>query len=139
VALWRRSYAATPPPLTRDDPRHAGHDRRYAELAPEDIPLCESLEDTFERYVPYWHDAIAPAICAGKRVLVVAHGNSLRAAVKHLDGLTAEEIVGVNIPTGLPLVYELDERLRPVCHHYLTDRESVVRAASALKRHGQIG
>jgi 2,3-bisphosphoglycerate-dependent phosphoglycerate mutase len=139
VVLWRRTYAAPPPPLARDDHRCSEHDRRYAELAPEEIPLRESLEDTVNRFLPHWHDTIAPAIRAGKRVLVVAHGNSLRAAVKYLNGLTAEEIVGVNIPTGLPLVYRLDEQLRPIGHNYLTDRESVMRAAGALKRQGQIG
>jgi 2,3-bisphosphoglycerate-dependent phosphoglycerate mutase len=139
VTLWRRSYATPPPPLTLDDPRYPGHDRRYAHLEPGEVPLGESLEHTVQRFLPCWHESIAPAIRAGHRVLVVAHGNSLRAAVKYLDNLTAEEIVGVNIPTGLPLVYELDETLKPIGRHYLTDRESVMRAAAELKRQGQIG
>jgi 2,3-bisphosphoglycerate-dependent phosphoglycerate mutase len=139
VGVWRRSYAAPPPPLPTDDPRYSGHDPRYANLAPSQIPLRESLEDTFHRFLPLWHDAIAPAVRSGKRVLIVAHGNSLRAMVKNLDNLSGKEIVGVNIPTGLPLAYELDANLRPLSHRYLTDRHSVTRAAEELKRQGQIG
>jgi 2,3-bisphosphoglycerate-dependent phosphoglycerate mutase len=139
VALWRRSYATPPPPLAPDDPRSSRHDPRYATVDPSTIPCRESLEDTVNRLLPYWHEAIAPAVRSGKRALIVAHGNSLRAIVKHLDQVSGKEIVSVNIPTGLPLVYELDAELHPVRHHYLTDTHSVARAAEELKRQGQIG
>ncbi|MGE5360426.1 MAG: 2,3-diphosphoglycerate-dependent phosphoglycerate mutase [Bacteroidales bacterium] len=139
VALWRRSYATPPPPLGPDDPRSSRHDPRYARVDPSNIPLRESLEDTVNRLLPYWHEAIAPAVRSGKRALIVAHGNSLRAIVKHLDQVAGKDIVSVNIPTGLPLVYELDAELRPIRHHYLADTHSVARAAEELKRQGQIG
>lgn len=134
VQIWRRSYATPPPPLGRDDPRWPGHDPRYADLRPEEIPLTESLKDTVSRFLPLWHGKIAPAIRASRRVLISAHGNSLRALVKHLDRISDEEIVGLNIPTGIPLVYELDEELRPLRHQYLGDPEAARRAAEAVAR-----
>jgi 2,3-bisphosphoglycerate-dependent phosphoglycerate mutase len=137
---WRRSYDVRPPALAPDDPRHPGKDPRYAMLKPQELPLTECLKDTVERFLPYWHETIAPAVQAGQRVLVSAHGNSLRALVKYLDGISDEEIVGLNIPTGIPLVYELDDALRPVRHFYLGDPEAVKRATAAvagqLKREG---
>ncbi len=139
VVLWRRSYATPPPPLPPEDPRSSVHDPRYAALDRSQIPARESLEDTVNRLVPYWCEAIAPAIRSGKRVLVVAHGNSLRAIVKYLDKVSGKDIVGVNIPTGLPLVYELDADLQPIRHRYVSDTHSVTRAAEELKRQGQIG
>jgi len=137
VLLWRRSYDVRPPAITPDDPRYPGHDRRYADLKPEELPLTESLEDTVERFLPYWHDTIAPELRAGKRVLIAAHGNSLRALVKHLDGISEEEIVGLNIPTGIPLVYELDDELRPLRHFYLGDPEAARKAAEAVAKQAQ--
>jgi 2,3-bisphosphoglycerate-dependent phosphoglycerate mutase len=114
TAIWRRSYDIPPPPLTPDDERHPGHDRRYAKLDPAVLPLTECLKDTVERFLPYWHETIAPAIRQGERVLIAAHGNSLRALVKYLDGISDEDIVGLNIPTGIPLVYKLDANMRPL-------------------------
>jgi len=134
VLVWRRSYSEPPPPLERDDERFPGHDRRYASLKPEELPLTESLKLTVDRFLPYWNGTIAPAIRSGKRVLIAAHGNSLRALVKHLDGISEEEIVGLNIPTGVPLVYELDDDLRPLRHFYLGDPEEVKKAAEAVAR-----
>jgi len=139
VLVWRRSYSKPPPPLTPDDPRHPGRDRRYAGLKPEEIPLAESLKDTVARFLPYWHQAIVPDLQAGKRVLIAAHGNSLRALVKHLDDVSEEEIVGLNIPTGIPLVYELDDDLTPVRSYYLGDPEAARKAAEAVARQGQAG
>jgi 2,3-bisphosphoglycerate-dependent phosphoglycerate mutase len=121
VKLWRRSYDVRPPALSPEDERNPAQDPRYAELRPQEIPLTESLKDTVARAMPYWHDAIAPAIRAGRRVLIASHGNSLRALVKYLDGISDEEIVERNIPTGIPLVYELDEELRPAKSFYLGD------------------
>lgn len=132
VLVWRRSYDVPPPPLAKDDPRHPGLDPRYADLAPEDVPATECLKDTVRRMLPYWHETIAPAILAGKRVLVVAHGNSLRALVKYLDNISDDEIVGLNIPTGIPLVYELDAQLKPIKHYYLGDPEAAAKAAAAV-------
>jgi 2,3-bisphosphoglycerate-dependent phosphoglycerate mutase len=134
VKIWRRSYDTPPPPLDLDDERHSRFDRRYAGLAPEDLPASESLKDTVERFLPYWHETIAPAIRSGKRVLIAAHGNSLRALVKYLDSVSEEEIVGLNIPTGIPLVYELDDGLKPVRSAYLGDPEAARRAAEAVAR-----
>ena len=128
--IWRRSYDIAPPALARDDPRYPSHDPRYAGLGPGDLPLTESLKDTVARFLPYWHGTIAPAIRAGQRVLIVAHGNSIRALMKYLDNIPESEIVELNIPTGLPLVYELDDDLRPVRHDYLGDPEAA-RAAAA--------
>ncbi|MFQ6045225.1 MAG: 2,3-diphosphoglycerate-dependent phosphoglycerate mutase [Gemmatimonadales bacterium] len=128
VKLWRRSYDVRPPALTKDDERYPGNDPRYADLAPDELPLTESLKDTVERMLPYWFDVIAPAVRSGQRVLVSAHGNSLRALVKHLDRVSDEEIVGLNIPTGIPLVYELDDDLKPLGSRYLGDQEAVAEA-----------
>jgi len=121
VKLWRRSFDIRPPPLGEDDPRHARHDVRYRDLCPEDIPAAECLQDTLIRVLPCWHDRIAPAVCSGSRVLIVAHGNSLRALVKYFDQVSDADIVGLDIPTGIPLVYELDQDLKPVRHYYLGD------------------
>ena len=132
VRVWRRSYATPPPPLAPEDERHPGRDPRYAGLTRDLLPLTESLKDTVARFLPYWHDAIVPDVRAGKRVIVAAHGNSLRALVKHLDGVSEAAIVGLNIPTGIPLVYELDDELRPVRHHYLGDPEAARKAAEAV-------
>ena len=137
VKVWRRSYATPPPPLTPDDPRWPGRDRRYADLDPAELPLGESLADTVARFLPYWHGTIVPDLRAGKRVVIAAHGNSLRALVKHLDGVSDEEIVGLNIPTGIPLVYELDESLKPVRSGYLGDAEAARKAAEAVAKQAQ--
>ncbi len=134
VHLWRRSYDVAPPPLDHDDPRHPRFDRRYADLAPELVPATECLADVVARMLPYWYDRIVPEIRAGRRLLVVAHGNSLRALVKHLDGISDEEIPTLNIPTGIPLVYELDDDLRPITSRYLGDPDAVKRAAEAVAR-----
>jgi 2,3-bisphosphoglycerate-dependent phosphoglycerate mutase len=134
VLIWRRSYDTPPPPLTPDDPRHPSHDRRYASLSPAELPLSESLKDTVARFLPYWHETIVPDIRAGKRVLITAHGNSLRALVKYLDGVSEEEIVGLNIPTGIPLVYELDDDLKPLRSYYLGDPDAARKAAEAVAK-----
>jgi 2,3-bisphosphoglycerate-dependent phosphoglycerate mutase len=139
VKIWRRSYDIPPPPLTADDPRHPAKDRRYAALAPGDLPLTESLKDTVARFLPYWTDTIAPAIASGQRVLIAAHGNSLRALVKHLDRISDEAIVELNIPTGVPLVYELDAALTPIRSRYLGDAAAVKAAADAVARQGAKG
>src|SRR5262245_47161626 len=130
VKIWRRSYDIPPPPLEAGDPRHPSHDPRYATLKPEELPLTESLKDTVARFLPYWHSTIAPAIASGKHVVVAAHGNSLRALVKYLDTVPESEIVELTIPTGIPLVYELDGNLKPLRHYYLGDPEAA-RAAAA--------
>jgi 2,3-bisphosphoglycerate-dependent phosphoglycerate mutase len=137
VKLWRRSYDTPPPALDRADARFPGHDMRYAGVADDDLPRAESLKDTVARFLPYWHGTIAPSIRDGQRVLIAAHGNSLRALVKYLDGVSDEEIVGLNIPTGIPLVYELDAELRPVGHEYLGDPERVAAAAAAVAAQGR--
>jgi 2,3-bisphosphoglycerate-dependent phosphoglycerate mutase len=129
VQLWRRSYEVRPPALTADDERWSGRDPRYHMLRPEQVPLTESLRDTVDRVVPFWNDSIAPALTRGRSVLVVAHGNSLRALVKYLDGMSDDDIVALNIPTGVPLVYELDDALRPLNHGYLDEPESIERAS----------
>jgi 2,3-bisphosphoglycerate-dependent phosphoglycerate mutase len=129
VHLWRRSYEVRPPALTADDERWSGRDPRYHMLRPEQVPLTESLRDTVDRVVPFWNDSIAPALTRGRSVLVVAHGNSLRALVKYLDGMSDDDIVALNIPTGVPLVYELDDALRPLNHGYLDEPESIERAS----------
>jgi 2,3-bisphosphoglycerate-dependent phosphoglycerate mutase len=136
VKIWRRSYGDPPPPLTRDDERWPGHDRRYAGVSPDDLPVAESLEKTVARFLPYWNDRIVPEIKSGKRVVIAAHGNSLRALVKHLDGMSDEAIVELNIPTGVPLVYELDDELRAQKHYYLGDAEAVKKAAEAVAKQG---
>jgi 2,3-bisphosphoglycerate-dependent phosphoglycerate mutase len=130
--IWRRSYDAPPPALTRADPRWPGKDPRYADLKPEEIPVTECLKDTVARFLPYWHETIVPAIKAGKRVLIAAHGNSLRALVKYLDQISDEKIVAMNIPTGIPLVYELDEKLSPIRNFYLGDPEKIQAAIQAV-------
>ena len=132
VKVWRRSYDIPPPALTREDERFPGHDPRYGDLKLKDLPLTECLKDTVARTLPYWHETIAPAVRSGQRVIVAAHGNSLRGLVKYLDNIPEEEIVELNIPTGIPLVYELDEDLKPIRHEYLGDPEAVVRAAKAV-------
>ncbi len=132
VMLWRRSYATPPPALEKSDKRWPGHDRRYASLSPEEIPCTESLELTVKRFLPLWHQEIAPQVKRGKRLLLVAHGNSLRALVKFLDLISEEEIVSLNIPTGVPLVYELDEELKPRAHYYLGDPDEIAAAAQAV-------
>ncbi len=132
VLIWRRSYDTQPPALTLDDPRFPGLDRRYADLSKTDLPLTECLKDTVARFMPYWQETIAPEIKAGKRVLIAAHGNSLRALVKYLDNVSEEEIVGLNIPTGIPLVYELDENLKPIRSYYLGDPEEARKKAEAV-------
>ena len=134
VLVWRRSYDIPPPPLTADDERHASRDLRYAGLAPGDLPLTESLKDTVARFLPYWHGTIAPAITSGQRVIVAAHGNSLRALVKYLDSVSEAEIVELNIPTGIPLVYELDANLKPLRHFYLGDAAAAAAAAERVKQ-----
>jgi 2,3-bisphosphoglycerate-dependent phosphoglycerate mutase len=132
VKIWRRSYDIPPPPLSSDDPRHAGRDPRYRAIPPGQVPLTESLKDTVQRFLPYWHETIAPAIRGGQRVLIAAHGNSLRALVKYLDGISDEAIVELNIPTGIPLVYELDADLKPVRHYYLGDAKAAEEAAARV-------
>jgi 2,3-bisphosphoglycerate-dependent phosphoglycerate mutase len=134
VKIWRRAYAIAPPPLTPDDARHPSRDARYANLPPADLPLTESLKDTVARFLPYWHEAIAPRIVAGRRVLIAAHGNSLRALVKYLDHVSDDEIVELNIPTGIPLVYELDVALKPTRHYYLGDPDAARKAAEAVAK-----
>ena len=132
VKVWRRSYATPPPPLTLEDERHPGKDPRYASLPKDLLPLTESLKDTVARFLPYWHDQIVPDVLGGRRVLIAAHGNSLRALVKHLDGIGDAQIAELNIPTGIPLVYELDRDLRPIRSQYLGDPEAAKRAAQAV-------
>jgi len=136
VKIWRRSYDVPPPALADDDERFPGLDPRYADMADADIPRCESLKDTVARFLPYWESAIAPDLQTGKAVLVAAHGNSLRALVKYLDGISDDEIVGLNIPTGMPLVYELDGDLKPVAHRYLGDKARVEAAMAAVAAQG---
>jgi len=137
VLVWRRSYDTPPPALSPEDARNPSGDPRYAELAPGGLPLTECLKDTVARVLPFWDGAIAPAIRAGKRVLVAAHGNSLRALVKYLDQVSETDIVGLNIPTGIPLVYELDAGLRPLRHYYLGDRDEVARRVAAVSAQGK--
>lgn len=137
VLLWRRSYDTRPPPLERDDPRFPGKDRRYADLDPRTLPTTECLKDTVERFLPYWQDAIVPTLKDNQRVIIAAHGNSLRALVKFLDNMGDQEIVALNIPTGIPLVYELNERLEPIRHYYLGDPEAIAKATQAVANQGK--
>lgn len=130
--IWRRSYDTPPPALARDDPRYPGRDRRYAGLAEQDIPVTECLKDTVDRFMPSWHETIAPAVRSGQRVVIVAHGNSLRALVKYLDDISDTDIVSLNVPTGIPLVYELDDELKPLRNFYLGDPEAVKQATAAV-------
>jgi 2,3-bisphosphoglycerate-dependent phosphoglycerate mutase len=132
VKLWRRSYAVRPPALAPDDERYPGRDPRYADVPQAEVPLAEALKDTVARFLPYWNGTIGPAVRGGKRVLIAAHGNSLRALVKHLDDISEDEIVGLNIPTGVPLVYELNDDLRPIRHRYLGDPAAVAAAQQAV-------
>ncbi len=138
VKIWRRSYDIPPPALDDDDPRHPRFDRRYANVEPADLPATESLKITLERVLPYWHNVLAPAILSGQRLLVAAHGNSLRALVKYLDNISDREIPELNIPTGIPLVYELDADLRPVDRYYLGDPEAAARAAAQVAAQGKV-
>jgi len=137
VLVWRRAYAIAPEPLLPGDPRWAGNDPRYRHLKPGEIPATECLKDTVARVVPFWKDSIAPALTRGRRVLVAAHGNSLRALIKYLDNVTDEDIVGINIPTARPLVYELDADLRPLRHYYLGDAAEIERAVAAVAAQGK--
>lgn len=137
VLVWRRSYDTPPPTLEADDPRSERGDLRYAGLDPADVPLTECLKDTVARVLPYWNDTIAPAIRSGQRVLIAAHGNSIRALVKYLDGVSDADIVNLNIPNGIPLVYELDHALKPIRSYYLGDAEAAAKAAAAVANQGK--
>ncbi|MFA5094064.1 MAG: 2,3-diphosphoglycerate-dependent phosphoglycerate mutase [Candidatus Omnitrophota bacterium] len=137
VLVWRRSYDTPPPVLEKNDPRNPAKDPRYKGLEPDEVPLTECLKDTVARFLPYWHETIAPVVKSGKRVIIAAHGNSLRALVKYLDNVSDEEIVGLNIPTGMPLVYELDDNLKPIKHYYLGDPEEVKKAMEAVANQGK--
>lgn len=134
VLKWRRSYDIQPPALTKDDERFPGKDPRYKDLRPEEVPLTECLKDTVNRFLPYWHNDISPVLKEGKRVIIAAHGNSLRALVKYLDNVSDEAIVKLNIPTGVPLIYELDENLKPVKHYYLGDPEAIKKAIDSVAK-----
>ena len=137
VLIWRRSYDIPPPALKTSDPRYPGNDIRYEGLTADEIPLSECLKDTVERVLPYWNETIVPTIKSGKRVLIAAHGNSLRALVKYLDKVSEKEIVSLNIPTGIPLIYELDDDLKPLKHYYLADSEKVEQAIKAVADQGK--
>ncbi|NCN04366.1 MAG: 2,3-diphosphoglycerate-dependent phosphoglycerate mutase [Spirochaetales bacterium] len=137
VTIWRRSYDVPPPALTVDDPRYPGNDPRYSNVDKKDLPLTECLKDTVDRFLPLWHDEIAPVIRSGKKVVIAAHGNSLRALVKYLDNMSEDEILKLNIPTGTPLVYELDKNLKPLKHYYLGDQEAIAAAMNAVANQGK--
>ncbi|MEJ2614629.1 MAG: 2,3-diphosphoglycerate-dependent phosphoglycerate mutase [Ignavibacteriaceae bacterium] len=137
VHIWRRSYDIQPPSLEKTDDRYPGKDARYQSLTEKELPLTECLKDTVARFLPFWHNTIEPTIKSGKKVLIAAHGNSLRALVKYLDNIPDEEIVGLNIPTGVPLVYELDENLKPVKHYYLGDAAEIAKKANAVANQGK--
>jgi len=137
VLIWRRSYNIPPPPLKLDDERHPRFDDRYSNLDSSELPTSECLKDTVDRFLPIWHETIAPSIQSGKKVLIVAHGNSLRALVKHLDNISDKEIVGLNIPTGVPLVYELNDQLNPMKHYYLGDQETIAKKIAAVSAQGK--
>ena len=137
VKIWRRSYDIMPPPLDQSDPRFPSNDPRYSGLDKKDIPSCEALKNTVERFVPYWENEISKTILSGKRVLIAAHGNSLRALVKYLDNVSEKDITELNIPTGVPLVYELDKNLKPIKHYYLGDESAVKRAMEAVANQGK--
>jgi 2,3-bisphosphoglycerate-dependent phosphoglycerate mutase len=137
VKIWRRSYDIPPPPLSNAHDPYPGNDRRYANLKPGELPRAESLKDTVARFLPYWHETIAPAITSGQRVLIAAHGNSLRALVKYLDNVGDQDIVELNIPTGIPLVYDLDARLQPDRHYYLGDEKAAAEAAARVANQGR--
>lgn len=137
VLIWRRSYAIQPPALDKSDPRYPGNDPRYKDLEAKDIPATECLKDTVDRFLPYWHGTLAPTIKSGKKIIIVAHGNSLRALVKYLDNISDNDIVELNIPTGIPLVYELDDNLKPLKSYYLGDLEEVKKAMAAVAKQGK--
>ncbi|MGL4668496.1 MAG: 2,3-diphosphoglycerate-dependent phosphoglycerate mutase [Saezia sp.] len=137
VLIWRRSYDTPPPSLDAGDPRAQLHDPRYAHLNPDEVPLTECLRDTVKRVTPYWDEEIAPAIKSGKRVLIAAHGNSIRALIKYLDHISDQDIVGLNIPNGAPLVYELDANLKPIRHYYLGEKEAINAATAAVSQQGK--
>ena len=137
VKIWRRSYDIPPPPLETSDARFPGNDPRYSNMNTEDLPRTECLKDTVARFLPYWHDTLAPAVKSGKKVIVAAHGNSIRAIVKYLDNVSDDEIIGVNIPTGVPLVYELDADLKPLKNYYLGDADAIARAMHAVATQGK--
>lgn len=137
VQIWRRSYDIPPPPLDKNDERYPGSDRCYREIPPNEMPLTECLKDTVGRFLPYWKNTILPDVQKGKSVIIVAHGNSLRALVKHLDNVSDEAIVNLNIPTGIPLVYELDENIRPLKHYYLGDPDEVQKAIEGVAKQGK--
>jgi len=137
VLIWRRSYDTPPPALNTSDPRYPGNDKRYKDLESKDVPLTECLKDTVERFLPYWQDTIAPTIRSGKNVIISAHGNSLRALVKYLDNMSEDEIVKLDIPTGIPLIYELDDDLKPIQHYYLGDPEAVKKATETVANQGK--
>ncbi len=137
VLIWRRSYDVPPPALEESDPRHCGSDPRYKDMDKKDIPATECLKDTVARFLPYWHETIAPAVRAGTKVIIAAHGNSLRALVKYLDNVSDKDIVGLNIPTGIPLVYELDDSLKPIKHYYLGDPEEIKKAMETVANQGK--
>lgn len=139
VLIWRRSYDTRPPALEKTAPQYPGNDPRYHDLKETELPVTECLKDTVARFLPYWKTTIAPTVKEGRRVLIAAHGNSLRALVKYLDKVSEEEIIGLNIPTGIPLVYELDERLNPLQHYYLGDPEAVAQAQQAVANQGKAG
>ncbi|MBQ3457209.1 MAG: 2,3-diphosphoglycerate-dependent phosphoglycerate mutase [Synergistaceae bacterium] len=136
VKIWRRSYDIQPPVLTKDDERYPGHDPRYTGLTESELPLTECLADTVARVVPYWEESIVPVIKSGKKIIIAAHGNSLRALVKYLDNISEKDILELNIPTGVPLVYELDENMKPVSHRYLGDAEAIAKAQAAVASQG---
>ena len=137
VLAWRRSYDTPPPALEASDPRCERGDRRYAQVEPQNLPLTECLKDTVARVLPCWQDAIAPRIRNGERILIAAHGNSIRALIKYLDNVSEQDIVGLNIPNGIPLVYELDAELKPIRHYYLGDAQAAARAAAAVASQGK--
>ena len=137
VHTWRRSYDIQPPALDKNDERYPGKDPRYHNLTDEELPLTECLKDTVARFLPYWKETIAPALKSGKKIIIAAHGNSLRALVKYLDNIPDDEIVGLNIPTGVPLVYELDENLKPIKHYYLGNQEEIEKKAKAVANQGK--
>jgi 2,3-bisphosphoglycerate-dependent phosphoglycerate mutase len=137
VKIWRRAYDTPPPPLEKSDPRWPGHDPRYAKLKPDELPLTECLKDTVARFLPYWHQSLVPAVKSGQRVIVAAHGNSIRAMVKYLDNVSDADIVELNIPTGIPLVYELDANLKPIKNYYLGDPDAVAKAMHAVASQGK--
>jgi 2,3-bisphosphoglycerate-dependent phosphoglycerate mutase len=138
VHIWRRSYDVRPPALERTDARYPGNEPKYRELSENELPVAESLKDTVSRFMPYWNEVLAPTLRAGKHTIVSAHGNSLRAMVKYLDNISDEEIVGLNIPTGIPLVYEIDEKLKPLSHFYLGHAEKVTKAIDEVAKQGKI-